>query len=70
MTTKRVKIKTGFIKLDQFLKFTGAAETGGHAKLLVKEGLVLYNGEVCSQRGKKLFRGDEVQVEDTLYIID
>ena len=64
MTTKRVKIKTGFIKLDQFLKFTGAAETGGHAKLLVKEGLV------CSQRGKKLFRGDEVQVEDTLYIID
>ena len=69
MTTKRVKIKTGFIKLDQFLKFTGAAETG-HAKLLVKEGLVKYNGETCSQRGKKLFRGDEVQVEDTLYIID
>ena len=70
MTTKAVKIKTGFIKLDQFLKFTGAAETGGHAKLLVKEGLVKYNGEPCSQRGKKLFRGDEVEVEDTLYVIE
>ena len=47
MITKHVKIKTGFIKLDQFLKFTGAAETGGHAKQLVKEGLVIYNGEPC-----------------------
>ena len=67
MTTKTVKIKTGFSKLDQLLKITGAA---GHAKLLVKEGLVKYNGEPCSQRGKKLFRGDEVEVEDTLYVIE
>lgn len=70
MITKHVKIKTGFIKLDQFLKFTGAAETGGHAKQLVQEGLVRYNGEPCLQRGKKLFSGDEVAVEDVTYIID
>ena len=70
MITKHVKIKTGFIKLDQFLKFTGAAETGGHAKQLVKEGLVIYNGEPCYQRGKKLFAGDEIVIEDTTYIID
>lgn len=70
MTTKHVKIKTGFIKLDQFLKFTGAAETGGHAKQLIQEGLVRYNGETCLQRGKKLFRGDEIAVEDVTYIID
>ena len=70
MITKHVKIKTGFIKLDQFLEFTGAAETGGHANQLVKEGLVTYNGEPCLQRGKKLFAGDEVTIEDTTYIID
>ena len=70
MITKHVKIKTGFIRMDQFLKFCGVAETGGHAKQLVKEGLVLLNGEVCTQRGKKLYLGDEVQVEDYRLLVD
>ncbi|HIQ58631.1 MAG TPA: RNA-binding S4 domain-containing protein [Candidatus Merdivicinus intestinavium] len=70
MITKHVKIKTGFIRMDQFLKFCGVAETGGHAKQLVKEGLVLLNGEVCTQRGKKLYPGDEVQVEDYRLLVD
>ena len=70
MITKHVKIKTGFIRMDQFLKFCGVAETGGHAKQLVKEGLVLLNGEVCTQWGKKLYPGDEVQVEDYRLLVD
>ena len=70
MITKHVKIKTGFIRMDQFLKFCGVAETGGHAKQLVKEGLVLLNGEVCTQRGTKLYPGDEVQVEDYRLLVD
>ena len=70
MITKHVKIKTGFIRMDQFLKFCGVAETGGHAKQLVKEGLVLLNGEVCTQRGRKLYPGDEVQVEDYRLLVD
>ena len=70
MITKHVKIKTGFIRNEQFLKFCGVAETGGHAKQLVKEGLVLLNGEVCTQRGKKLYPGDEVQVEDYRLLVD
>ena len=70
MITKHVKIKTGFIRMDQFLKFCGVAETAGHAKQLVKEGLVLLNGEVCTQRGKKLYPGDEVQVEDYRLLVD
>mgnify|MGYP002800145557 CR=1 FL=1 len=47
MITKHIKIKTGFIRMDQFLKFAGVAETGGHAKQLIQEGLILCNGEVC-----------------------
>ena len=70
MITKHVKIKTGFIRMDQFLKFCGVAETGGHAKQLVKEGLVLLNGEVCTQRGKKLYPGEEVKVEDYRLLVD
>lgn len=70
MITKHIKIKTGFIRMDQFLKFAGVAETGGHAKQLIKEGIVLFNGEICTQRGKKLYPGDEVTVENYRLLVD
>ena len=54
MIIRHVKIKTLFIRLDQLLKYTGIAETGGHAKELIADGL---------QRGKKIFPGDEVSLE-------
>ena len=60
---KTIEISTEFIKLDQFLKFAGIAQTGGHAKEMVAQGDVLVNGVSCLQRGKKLFPGDEVKVD-------
>lgn len=57
MKREQVEISTPFIKLDSFLKFCGAAETGGHAKELIADGEVTVNGEACSQRGKKLYPG-------------
>lgn len=59
-----VEISTEFIKLDQFLKFAGIVETGGQGKALINEGMVLVNGEVCLQRGKKLYPQDQVTIED------
>lgn len=56
----RIGIHSEFIKLDAFLKLSGLAETGGEAKLMVADGEVLVNGEVCTQRGKKLRPGDTV----------
>lgn len=56
-----VDITTEFIKLDSLLKFAGAAETGGLAKEAVQNGEVLYNGEVCTMRGKKVRPGDTVE---------
>ena len=53
-----VKIQTEFIKLDSFLKFCGAASLGSEAKMYVLDELVKVNGEICTQRGKKLYRGD------------
>ena len=47
-----VKITTDFIKLDQLLKFAGAAAIGSEAKELVLEGKVKVNGEICTMRGK------------------
>ena len=60
----KISIHTEFIKLDSFLKFAGAAETGGHAKELVASGEVLVNGERCEMRGKKLRPGDIVTTPD------
>ena len=64
-----ITIRTPFIKLDQFLKFSGAVETGGIAKEIVAEGIVLVNGEVCTMRGKKLRDGDVVELEDLRLIV-
>lgn len=63
MIIRHVKIKTLFIRLDQLLKYTGIAETGGHAKDMILNGEVFVNGECCLQRGKKIFPGDGVTLE-------
>ncbi len=66
---EKIKINTDFIKLDQFLKFIGIASTGGEAKVIVFDGLVKVNGEVTSQRGKKLRKDDVVEIDNTKYVI-
>ena len=58
-----VKIHTEYIKLQDFLKFADILPSGGMAKNLVQDGLVLVNGEVCTMRGKKLRTGDTVTFE-------
>lgn len=63
----RVVINTDYIKLDSFLKFAGAAFTGGEAKIIISEGLVKVNGKVCTQRGKKLYGGDSAEYNGTVY---
>lgn len=55
-----IPIHTEFIKLQDFLKFSNAMESGGMAKNFIQEGSVLVNGEVCTMRGKKLHPGDTV----------
>jgi ribosome-associated protein len=52
------------IRLDQFLKFQGVVETGGHAKLLIQSGEVLVNGQIETRRRRKLHPGDVVELAD------
>lgn len=66
---KEIKINTEFIKLEQFMKYASMVQTGGEAKLLIAQGLVLVNGEICTQRGKKLRSGDQVEFENNQYSI-
>ncbi|QDT46691.1 ribosome-associated protein [Symmachiella dynata] len=57
------------IRLDQFLKLSGAAGTGGQAKVLIQAGEVTVNGEVETRRRRKLRPGDRVIAEGEEYVI-
>ena len=62
-----IKINTEFIKLEALLKFAGACSTGGEAKNVIQDELVLVNGTVCTMRGKKIRTGDTVVYADETY---
>ena len=55
-----IRITTEFIKLQDLLKFASLVSTGGEAKIVITEGEVTVNGEVCTQRGRKIRPGDAV----------
>ncbi len=55
-----IKLRDEFIKLGQALKAAGLVESGVDAKFVIQDGLVKVNGEVETQRGKKLYDGDVV----------
>jgi len=57
------------IKLDQFLKMVGIAQTGGQAKLIVQEGQVMVNDAVETRRGRKLVSGDQVKVAEETFVV-
>lgn len=63
MAQKTVSITTEFIKLEALLKLANLVGTGGEAKMLIQDGQVSVNGEVCTMRGKKLRPGDTVQFQ-------
>ncbi|HBH94271.1 MAG TPA: RNA-binding S4 domain-containing protein [Ruminococcaceae bacterium] len=63
-----VEVNPPFIKLEQFLKLCGAADTGGIAKNVIAGGEVLVDGEICTMRGKKLKGGEKVCFDGQTYL--
>ena len=63
------KLKEEYIELISLLKFLKISETGGHAKMMVDEGLVIRNGETEYRRRAKLRKGDILEVEGTTILI-
>lgn len=59
---REVEIETEFIKLDQFLKFESLVGSGGEAKNVIQDGLVKVNGNIETARGKKLHKGDIIEI--------
>ena len=57
------EIRDEHIKLGQHLKCAGLVENGAMAKIIIQDGEVKVNGEVCTMRGKKIYPGDTVDIE-------
>ena len=63
MKAETIQIDSEYIKLQNLLKLTGLAATGGMAKIVIQNGEVKVNGEVCTMRGKKLRAGDVAEYD-------
>ncbi|WP_138419181.1 S4 domain-containing protein YaaA [Aquibacillus sediminis] len=61
---EKIAINTEYIQLGQFLKLANIMESGGMVKLFLSENSVYVNGEAENRRGKKLYPGDQVEIED------
>ena len=66
----KLLINGEYIKLDAALKCAGLVNTGGHAKIVIRGGEVKVNGEVCTQRGKKLKSGDTAEYDGKTLVIE
>ena len=69
LVEKTLSITTPFIKLDSAMKLADAVGSGGTAKLLIEDGQIRVKGEICTQRGKKLYPGDRFRFDNTDYLI-
>ena len=71
MGAKTVKLRPNeeYITLQSLLKSTNTISTGGMAKIYLLENTVLVNGEPENRRGRKLYSGDLVELEDATFAI-
>ena len=68
-TEKNIQIKGEFITLGQFLKLADVIFSGGEAKVFLKREEVYVNDAPEERRGRTLYKGDKVQVQDKLFVI-
>jgi len=66
---KEIKIRDEYITLGQFLKIADLISTGGEAKFFLLSEKILVNHELDNRRGKKLYKGDLIEVKGKTYTI-
>ena len=72
MARKVIKIRKDeeYITLNVLLKIADIIPTGGMAKIFLQENVVFVNGEEENRRGRKLYRGDVIQIGKQSFIIE
>ena len=66
---KKVEIKEDYITLGQFLKIADLIASGGEAKHFLHSNILLVNEEEENRRGRKLHKGDHIQIAGQTYEI-
>lgn len=62
---EKILIKTETINLDQLLKWASIVDSGGVVKFMIEDQLIKVNGEVVTQRRKKIYPGDIIEIIDS-----
>ena len=68
-STFKLRPTDEYIELIKLLKLKQIAQTGGHAKMLVEEGIVKVNGVQEFRKRNKLRIGDVVEIQDFKIVI-
>ena len=66
MQKEQIAIITEFITMDKLLKFSGVADTGGQAFLMVEDGIIKLNGKLVTEKRKKVFPSDIVNIDNQI----
>ena len=66
---RKVEITREPVELYKILKFEGLVPSGGEAKQVIAEGLVLVNEVVETRKRKKIFSGDVIEFENDRFLI-
>lgn len=64
---KTVEITKEPVELYKILKFEGIVSSGGEAKAVIDDGLVLVNGEIEKRKRKKIMSGDVIEFMNDKY---
>ncbi|MGB0934222.1 MAG: RNA-binding S4 domain-containing protein [Lishizhenia sp.] len=57
-----------YIELIKLLKTLSIAQTGGHAKMIVEDELVVRNGEIETRKRAKLIKGDTLIIDNQITV--
>ncbi len=66
---KKITIKDEYVTLGQFLKIADIISTGGEAKIFLSSNEILINNESDNRRGRKLYKGDSLEILGVKYLI-
>ena len=64
---QKVKIRTEYITLGQFLKYQGIISSGFEAKIFINENKIFVNGVLTNARGKKLYPQTKININNTMF---
>ena len=66
---KKIYIKDEYVTLGHFLKIADIISTGGEAKIFLSSNTILINNENDKRRGRKLYKGDNLEILGVKYLI-